>query len=209
MKAEKADDKVIRDLLVKVNKVFPTDLYIIHNRLVYAGPKSEEDISGNYLCILEEKFENSLSSQLKPDKTYYIDNIKEAKDDFENHIKMVDNLREVEYIAHKVRALRGLISDITEWTSFKDIVDENNQADFLKLFTDNDTIELCDIKNNTPSVTIGKSLLPLVTEKNYENLFYNIFKSEKGNLYIITFNFHFTHFQLYMMYYFIPESEEK
>lgn len=207
MKAEKGDEKVIRDLLVKINKVFPVDLYIIHNRLIYAGPKSEESISGNYLCILEEKFEKALGSQLQCNKTYYVDDVREAKDDFENHVKMLDDISNVEYIVHRVRALRGVLSMITDWISFKEVVDEDNQTDFLKLFTNNDTIELKDIKNNTPSVTIGKSLLPLVTEKNYENLFYNIYKSEDSDLYIITFNFHFTHFQLYMMYYFIPEKE--
>lgn len=207
MKAEKGDEKVIRDLLVKINKVFPVDLYIIHNRLIYAGPKSEESISGNYLCILEEKFEKALGSQLQCNKTYYVDDVREAKDDFENHVKMLDDISNVEYIIHRVRALRGVLSMITDWISFKEVVDEDNQTDFLKLFTNNDTIELKDIKNNTPSVTIGKSLLPLVTEKNYENLFYNIYKSDDSDLYIITFNFHFTHFQLYMMYYFIPEKE--
>lgn len=207
MKAEKGDEKVIRDLLVKINKVFPVDLYIIHNRLIYAGPKSEESISGNYLCILEEKFEKALGSQLQCNKTYYVDDVREAKDDFENHVKMLDDISNVEYIVHRVRALRGVLSMITDWISFKEVVDEDNQTDFLKLFTNNDTIELKDIKNNTPSVTIGKSLLPLVTEKNYENLFYNIYKSDDSDLYIITFNFHFTHFQLYMMYYFIPEKE--
>lgn len=207
MKAEKGDEKVIRDLLVKINKVFPVDLYIIHNRLIYAGPKSEESISGNYLCILEEKFEKALGSQLQCNKTYYVDDVREAKDDFENHVKMLDDISNIEYIIHRVRALRGVLSMITDWISFKEVVDEDNQTDFLKLFTNNDTIELKDIKNNTPSVTIGKSLLPLVTEKNYENLFYNIYKSDDSDLYIITFNFHFTHFQLYMMYYFIPEKE--
>ena len=47
--------QTLRTLFVKLKPVFLSDAYIIKSRYVISGKKSNGEVSGNYLCILEEK----------------------------------------------------------------------------------------------------------------------------------------------------------
>lgn len=212
MKAQKTEEEkiaeTIKDLFVKLKKVFPSDVYIILPNILWAGEKSSDISSGDNICILEPKYTEAIFKSInKTEGILYIPSVDNAKLEFINIVEEVtDDEKKISLITSAITHMKEYVSTVDDWQSFKDFLDKDNQINFNTLFDDKDVISLKDEKNNSPAVIIGQSFIPLVTDKNYENLFYSISKTDNGELYTLMFNFVFTHFQLYQRFYFVPSN---
>lgn len=80
------------DLLVKLNNVFK-DVYIIDRKYCLSGKESDEEALGDILCILNEKYEQTLEKMGIPDAVYITD-IRSLKSDTKNEPDDYDVLKE-------------------------------------------------------------------------------------------------------------------
>lgn len=192
-------DITFRDLLVKIKNVFKTDIYLINNQFIIAGNKSAEDNLGYYVCVLSPDL-ITVCSKIFDNKIYYIKNVMNAKDDLEGNISVVDSIAESELVKYSLEEVINIKNKIENWNTF-DFTEE--QLD--KLFENNVTVNLFE-NNNIPSVTISKSLFPLVTKKSASSLYYNIIQETEYINLIISFDF--SMFQLYMLYRYLDISED-
>lgn len=85
---------------------------------------------------------------------------------------------------------------------------ENNEELILSLFKENNYINFTPKDNiDGPDIIMTKSLIPLVSEKNYTDLYYS--SRKKGdNLYMIIFDFQFELFRLCMFHHYIPMDDD-
>ena len=138
--------------------------------------------------------------------------IKESQDEalyVENYYTILDS-SDIEY-EKVVNLLKDRINEINSCVNWESFTLSNNITDntklVLSLFKDNNYINF-QPKDNTenPEIILTKSILPLVTEKNYTDLYYTT-KKKDSNLYLIVFDFQFSLFRLYMFHYYIPMKE--
>ena len=47
------DKDLVKESMTKLVSVFPNDVYIVHNKYIIAGDKSEENTVGYYFCIFQ------------------------------------------------------------------------------------------------------------------------------------------------------------
>ena len=96
------------------------------------------------------------------------------------------------------------INSISEWDNFllSDNETENEEL-ILSLFKKNDYINFLPKHSDGPEIILTKSLLPLVSEKNYTSLYYAT-KKLRSDLFLIVFDFDFDMFRLYMLHHYIP-----
>ena len=74
-----AKKDLLRDSLVKLVNIFPNDIYIVHNRYVIAGNKSEENTRGYFFCIFEPDIVKVWKEKFPDNPVIYIPSVREAK----------------------------------------------------------------------------------------------------------------------------------
>lgn len=163
------------DLMTKISNVFKSDLYILGNKYCIGGTESEEKNITHILCVLNQDCSNIVKEYFPVSDTIYIKDVKKIKDDKDNFssLKIFENEKK-ELINRRDRILNSALK-VDTWKSFnftdKDIEDIFTDGMTYELFTDNDKI---------PSVTISKSLFPMVKEKGANELFYQIYIPENN-----------------------------
>ena len=196
-----AKEVTFRDLLVKIKNIFSTDIYLINNQYIIAGEKSSEDNLGYSLCVLSPDIINICNNSFDPCKIYYIKNITNAKDDLENNISEVSSYSEKELVNYSLEEVINIKNKIETWDSFN-----FTEKQLDELFEDNMTINLFK-DTDIPSVTISKSLFPLVTKKNVSDLYYSVIQDLQYINLMISFDFPL--FQLYILYRYLDIDKEK
>lgn len=188
-----------RNLLVKLSSIYSTDFYIIHNQYIMAGDKSEENNSGYYICELSLDMISICKELFEPDRIYYIKHIKNAKDNLNDNIVLIDKNKEKD-IMNKFNKYHSLLSSITSWSSLSLSDDE-----IKKIFTENLSIELFENNKDIPTVTISKSLIPMITDKKINDLYYTTKKDNE--IYYLFLSYNSDYFRLDMIYNYIPIDE--
>ena len=86
--------------------------------------------------------------------------------------------------------------------------EEENEKIIESIFKNNDYTKFQPIQTpNGPYIILTKSLLPLVSEKNYTDLYYTS-KQLSENLFLIIFDFDFSLFRLFMLHHYIQMELE-
>ena len=185
--------KTFRDLLVKLNNVFSSDMYLVNDIYVVAGKESDEDNKGYYLCKLTPELIAICKDEFDPNKVYFINDIRSAKDDLASHINEVTDKGEIEKINKRIKFIEDYVNKTETWNSFP-----FTEVDIKNIFSDGLCEDFFEDDDNTPTITLSKSLFPLVTEKNVNRLYYNFFVKEDYADLLISFDFDY--FNLYMVY---------
>ena len=189
--------KSVRDFTVKLSKVYKKDFYIVDGSYLYPGIQSESDLSGIVICEIEEPYREYLKDLNITDfPLIYINDIKEFKDDIispksviDNETKLNELRKEIQYFVTKVKVNYDI------WNKF--------EVDNGIFFDEKEIIELSSNQETVPSVIIGLKMIPLISEKNIDNLYY-VCDSEETKislpLYFVLFDFHTPHFRIMMKY---------
>lgn len=185
--------KTFRDLLVKLNNVFSSDIYIVNCIYVVAGKESDEDNKGYYLCKLTLELNDICKEELDPSKIYYISDIRSAKDDLASYLKEITDEEEISNINERIKFIENYVNKTEAWSNFP-----FTEIDIKNIFSDGLCEDFFEDDENTPTITLSKSLFPLVTEKNVSSLYYNFFVKENYADLLVVFNYNF--FNLYMVY---------
>ena len=189
----------IETLLTKLSNVFKADLYIIQNQFCIGGTESEENNIGTSIVVLDPDRIELCKETFGNHDIVYINDIKKAKEDLQSHIKTKMNKQDEESVLSTKNFLMKLVMKTEIWKSF-----EFTEEDIVSIFKNGDGKKLFEDEPDIPTVTISKSLFPMVTEKKASTLVYQIYvpknKNELVNL--ITY-FNTEWFQIYTLFQYI------
>ena len=186
------------DLITKTSYVFKKDAYLVNNRYAIGGTNSEIENVSEFLCVYNTDFMNVLKDKFEDKKVVSILDLKKVKKEPKLLITDINEELETEVIERKNK-LEKLILSIDNWKSF-DFNEDDAETLFgkynsLELFTDNDKI---------PSVTITKSLFPLIKPANAENLYYKVIIPEDNEELIqLVISYDTEWFQIYNLVHYI------
>lgn len=206
--------KKLYTLFSKMTTIFPS-FYIIKPYYVVtkeSGKPYMAELDEKWIPLLEEFFGEFTVLHVKDIKL-----VKKViagptrKDDPETFPKLEDqfyhvtNPRELFEVKELFTSRMKSVTDTPKWESFLLSEDPEENEKLLKsLFVDNSYVNFKPKGDEfVPMIILTTSLIPLVSEKNYNNLYYCCKKVIEG-LYEIIFDFQFEMFRLYMYHTYIP-----
>lgn len=186
---------LIKESMTKLVSIFPNDIYIIHNRYVLAGDKSEENTVGYYFCI----FDNDVFMEWKkayPDNpVLYIKSLRESK--ISREVETITDKNTIESLEKKVEmCVNETINVDRQWTRF-----EFSEDDIQKIFTNNESFNLF---TDSKEVIISKTIFPLITAKTINNVYYTFGETDSRGLNTLYIQYDYEYFQLNMKYFYLP-----
>ena len=164
------------DILTKLSHVYSKDIYIINNKYIIGGKETEDETSSSFICSLNDELANVIKEKFENEDFIYIANIKKAKTEYEDNVRTGIRGDIKKTNLENFNKLYESISKVKWWKKLNLTEDQFN--DLLK---NNNTLELFKDDDENPTVIITKDLLPLVNDKNYENIYYTLDTLE-GNI---------------------------
>lgn len=195
--------KALDQLLVKLNKLFKGCYICITGYALLKG--SHNSIGyGKVICKINDKefmvikkiFDNTVNNGY-----IRINDIKETRANLE---LLSTDLKEseIEYINTEIDKINSDIDKVSEWKEFKLDEDDDKNTEILDSFF-NKSIAI-ELETDIGPIIISKSILPHVTLKNVVgNLIYTTYDFN-DELQALLFEFTFTHFKMYILYYILP-----
>lgn len=194
----KKKDISIRELLVKLCNIFPSDMYVIYGRYIIEGPKSKEQNCGYYsACFNEDCVKVFLETFSKKDIIYFSDT-KKAKDELENYTSIVTEEEKIKEILKDSNTYIQKLQSIEKWNKFN-----LSDKEIDDIFEGNE-VEIAIDEKTDQKMMLSKSLLPLVNKTTFLDLYYHTKRLEMeddGNEIIqLILSFDHEYFQFYMTY---------
>lgn len=188
----------IREILVKLSNIFPSDMYVIHCRYIVEGPKSKEQNCGYYSVYLTEESTNMFQEHFSKKDIIYFSDVKKAKDELKDYTSIVKEDEKIkEIIEDSNKYIRDLQS-IEKWHRFH-ISDKEINDIFEGM-----EVEIQFDKNIDQRMMFSKSLLPLITKTTFSNLYFHSRKLEmdkkENDIIQLIMSFDHEYFQFYMTY---------
>lgn len=201
MALDEKQTKKLLNLCTKIANVF-TDFYILKHGYIMSVEKDKP-----FIIQIDNECVELFAGVCGDFKISHIWNVREFKKDMENYITIVSSASESTRVFNLLTERIKSINTCIDWENFTlSDNEEDNQKLLLSLFKNNDYINFKPKNIDGPEIILTKSLLPIVSEKNYTNLYYST-KKINSNLFLIVFDFQFDLFRLYMLHYYIPIDE--
>lgn len=189
------DKDLVKESMTKLVSVFPNDVYIVHNKYIIAGDKSEENTVGYYFCI----FQNDMFMEWKklyPDNpVIYIKSLRESK--ISREVEFITDTSLIQSLEKKIETYVNEIVNVDKsWERFE------FKDDMLeKIFTNNESVNLFSDKRE---IIISKTIFPLITAKTINNVYYTFGDIDSRGLNTLYIQYDHEYFQLNMKYFYLP-----
>ena len=189
------DKDLVKESMTKLVSVFPNDVYIVHNKYIIAGDKSEENTVGYYFCI----FQNDVFMEWKklyPDNpVIYIKSLRESK--ISREVEFITDAFLIQSLEKKIETyVNETINADKSWKRFE------FKDDMLeKIFTNNESVNLFSDKRE---IIISKTIFPLITAKTINNVYYTFGDIDSRGLNTLYIQYDHEYFQLNMKYFYLP-----
>lgn len=189
------DKDLVKESMTKLVSVFPNDVYIVHNKYIIAGDKSEESTVGYYFCI----FQNDMFMEWKklyPDNpVIYIKSLRESK--ISREVEFITDASLIQSLEKKIETyVNETINADKSWKRFE------FKDDMLeKIFTNNESVNLFSDKKE---IIISKTIFPLITAKTINNVYYTFGDIDSRGLNTLYIQYDHEYFQLNMKYFYLP-----
>lgn len=189
------DKDLVKESMTKLVSVFPNDVYIVHNKYIIAGDKSEENTVGYYFCI----FQNDMFMEWKklyPDNpVIYIKSLRESK--ISREVEFITDTSLIQSLEKKIETYVNETVNIDKsWERFE------FKDDMLeKIFTNNESVNLFSDKRE---IIISKTIFPLITAKTINNVYYTFGDIDSRGLNTLYIQYDHEYFQLNMKYFYLP-----
>lgn len=189
------DKDLVKESMTKLVSVFPNDVYIVHNKYIIAGDKSEENTVGYYFCI----FQNDMFMEWKklyPDNpVIYIKSLRESK--ISREVEFITDTSLIQSLEKKIETyVNETINADKSWKRFE------FKDDMLeKIFTNNESVNLFSDKRE---IIISKTIFPLITAKTINNVYYTFGDIDSRGLNTLYIQYDHEYFQLNMKYFYLP-----
>ena len=186
----------LTDVFTKLSYVFKTDLFIIDKKYVIGGSESNLKNVGTMMCELSDDSIEVIKEELPDSDMIYIKNVKDAKKNLDDNIVINILPTTKNNMLESLEDIIKMINKCKKWDNFK--LTEEEYKDF---FDKSITIQVCKDETLTP-ISIAKVLFPMLSEKNFENLLYNLKTDGEYTDNLIT-KFEIEYFTLYNILYFL------
>jgi hypothetical protein len=189
------DKDLVKESMTKLVSVFPNDVYIVHNKYIIAGDKSEENTVGYYFCI----FQNDVFMEWKklyPDNpVIYIKSLRESK--ISREVEFITDTSLIQSLEKKIETyVNETVNVDKSWERFE------FKDDMLeKIFTNNESVNLFSDKRE---IIISKTIFPLITAKTINNVYYTFGDIDSRGLNTLYIQYDHEYFQLNMKYFYLP-----
>lgn len=189
------DKDLVKESMTKLVSVFPNDVYIVHNKYIIAGDKSEENTVGYYFCI----FQNDVFMEWKklyPDNpVIYIKSLRESK--ISREVEFITDTSLMQSLKKKIETyINETVNVDKSWERFE------FKDDMLeKIFTNNESVNLFSDKRE---IIISKTIFPLITAKTINNVYYTFGDTDSRGLNTLYIQYDHEYFQLNMKYFYLP-----
>lgn len=189
------DKDLVKESMTKLVSVFPNDVYIVHNKYIIAGDKSEENTVGYYFCI----FQNDVFMEWKklyPDNpVIYIKSLRESK--ISREVEFITDASLMQSLKKKIETyINETVNVDKSWKRFE------FKDDMLeKIFTNNESVNLFSDKRE---IIISKTIFPLITAKTINNVYYTFGDIDSRGLNTLYIQYDHEYFQLNMKYFYLP-----
>lgn len=189
------DKDLVKESMTKLVSVFPNDVYIVHNKYIIAGDKSEENTVGYYFCI----FQNDVFMEWKklyPDNpVIYIKSLRESK--ISREVEFITDASLIQSLEKKIETyVNETVNVDKSWERFE------FKDDMLeKIFTNNESVNLFSDKRE---IIISKTIFPLITAKTINNVYYTFGDIDSRGLNTLYIQYDHEYFQLNMKYFYLP-----
>lgn len=189
------DKDLVKESMTKLVSVFPNDVYIVHNKYIIAGDKSEENTVGYYFCI----FQNDVFMEWKklyPDNpVIYIKSLRESK--ISREVEFITDTSLIQSLEKKIETyVNETVNADKSWERFE------FKDDMLeKIFTNNESVNLFSDKRE---IIISKTIFPLITAKTINNVYYTFGDIDSRGLNTLYIQYDHEYFQLNMKYFYLP-----
>lgn len=189
------DKDLVKESMTKLVSVFPNDAYIVHNKYIIAGDKSEENTVGYYFCI----FQNDMFMEWKklyPDNpVIYIKSLRESK--ISREVEFITDASLIQSLEKKIETyVNETVNADKSWERFE------FKDDMLeKIFTNNESVNLFSDKRE---IIISKTIFPLITAKTINNVYYTFGDIDSRGLNTLYIQYDHEYFQLNMKYFYLP-----
>ena len=183
-----------KDLLVKMSKVFPTDVYFVNNRYALPGPISFESNAGIYVCVFNPDMTEALRKLFPENPVLFSSSIK--KTGLVDVMEVIEEPEIIKAVQRNIDDILGQFDNATGWENF-----DLNEEQLTDLYDNYKTISLFKEEKDKPEIVIGKSLFPLITKKTMNDVIYTFKEfSKKDSLHSLLLNYDGEYFSLKMMY---------
>ena len=191
------------DLMTKISNVFKSDMYILNNKYCIGGTESEEKNITQIVCLLTPECSDLIKETFPDSDVVYIKDVKKIKDDLDEFSSLkIFETEKKDLINRRDKVLDRALK-VDTWKSF-----EFSDEDISNIFSEGMTYELFTNNDKIPSVTISKSLFPMVKEKGANLLYYQIDIPDNDDdlIHLIT-SFDTEWFQIYNMIQYIKTEK--
>lgn len=196
-KKEKDFLELIKDSMTKLVNVFPNDIYVVHNRYVIAGDKTEDNTIGYFFCIFEPHIMEAWKKKFPDNPIIYIESLRESKTSGE--YRLVENGESIKKIEDKIECLINQFKKPNTWETF-----DFSDGEKTKIFTNNESFILFENDSNKYSIIISKTIFPLITAKTINDVAYACADYEiDDSLHQLLVQYNHEYFQLNMKYIFM------
>lgn len=202
----KSNEKEVKHPMIDMKKVitallnyFPKDIYICKNTFIIGGELSENETVGSFFIKVSEDIQELFNShKLDPDAVYYINGIRNHKDDFFESLEKIKDDKKKQYIMHRLSLMNETYISAIEWNKFS-----FNDDELKTLFDDRRSIFMG--KNDNPEyLIISKSMIPSITKTNYKDYMYTFVYQEEYGLDSLVVTNTSELFESVMIYFVIP-----
>ena len=202
----KSNEKEVKHPMIDMKKVitallnyFPKDIYICKNTFIIGGELSENETVGRFFIKVSEDIQEIFNShKLDSESVYYINGIRNHKDDFFESLEKIKDDKKKQYIMHRLSLMNETYISAIEWNKFS-----FNDDELKTLFDDRRSIFMG--KNDNPEyLIISKSMIPSITKTNYKDYMYTFVYQEEYGLDSLVVTNTSELFESVMIYFVIP-----
>lgn len=199
---DEKEQKKLYQLCTKISYAY-TECYITNQGYILSMDKTKP-----FVILLEES-QLELFTKLCGDfKILHITGIKDFKKDMDTGIEKVTSNAQTKRIIGLLDEYLNNINSCENWESFILSDDEEeNQKLLASVFKDNNFVNFKPKDIDGPDIILTKSLLPNVSATNSSDLYYST-RQINDKLYLITFDFQFDVFRMYMLHFYIKMKDE-
>ena len=187
-----------KTLMMKLNNIFPKDMYLIHNWCAIAGEESDVENRGSYFCILESDVREFLNKTFPNNPVLYIKSVRETKTDLTKLTEILDE-KILNRLNEVTESFMNIIKNDYGWDTFN-----FSESEISDLFDDGKSITIFEDHDDISPMIISKSIFPLITGKTINDVryMYNKFEdNEELNQIIMIYDYDL--FQFVMLYHYL------
>ena len=191
--------KKFLDVCTKVTNVY-NDFYLFKN-----GYCVSTDIEKPFVVQLDDTQVEYFVEMVGDFKLLHMTDVRKFKKEMDKHFYIVESNTEYGRVLSVLTKHLEVINQCDKWEKFILSPDNDENERILEsLFKKNDYFSFKPKSNfDGPDIILTKSLLPLVSPKNYTDLYYSA-KKINSDLYVIVFDFQFSLFRVHSVHYYIP-----